>query len=81
MIILFEHHAQPDVFRSVFDGVWWAVCTLTTVGYGDAYPVTFAGRLFTVVILLTGLGVIAVPTGLLTSALNRVRDEDRLISD
>jgi voltage-gated potassium channel len=75
-IYLFEHHAQPDVFRSVFDGIWWAVCTLTTVGYGDAYPVTFAGRLFTVVILLTGLGVIAVPTGLLTSALNRVREEE-----
>ncbi len=76
-IYLFEHQAQPEVFRSVFDGVWWAVCTLTTVGYGDAYPITFAGRLFTVVILLTGLGVIAVPTGLLTSALNRVRDEEQ----
>lgn len=73
----FEHPAQPEVFRSVFDGIWWAVCTLTTVGYGDAYPVTTAGRLFTVVILLTGLGVVAVPTGLISSALSRIRDDER----
>lgn len=72
----FEHQAQPDVFRSVFDGIWWAVCTLTTVGYGDAYPVTLAGRMFTVVILLTGLGVVAVPTGLISSALSRIRDDE-----
>lgn len=76
-IYLFEHQAQPEVFRSVFDGIWWAVCTLTTVGYGDAYPVTLAGRLFTVVILLTGLGVVAVPTGLISSALSRIRDEEQ----
>ena len=76
-IYLFEHQAQPDVFRSVFDGIWWAVCTLTTVGYGDAYPITLAGRMFTVVILLTGLGVVAVPTGLISSALSRIRDEER----
>ncbi|MCC5842660.1 MAG: ion transporter [Verrucomicrobia bacterium] len=73
----FEHQAQPDVFRSVFDGIWWAVCTLTTVGYGDAYPVTLAGRMFTVVILLTGLGVVAVPTGLISSALSRIRDDEQ----
>lgn len=72
----FEHQAQPEVFRSVFDGIWWAVCTLTTVGYGDAYPVTMAGRMFTVVILLTGLGVVAVPTGLISSALSRIRDDE-----
>lgn len=72
----FENQAQPEVFRSVFDGIWWAVCTLTTVGYGDAYPVTLAGRMFTVVILLTGLGVVAVPTGLISSALSRIRDDE-----
>lgn len=75
-IYYFEHTAQPEVFRSVFDGIWWAVCTLTTVGYGDAYPVTVAGRLFTVVILLTGLSVVAVPTGLIASALSRIRDDE-----
>lgn len=76
-IYYFEHQAQPDVFRSVFDGIWWAVCTLTTVGYGDAYPVTMAGRMFTVVILLTGLGVVAIPTGLISSALSRIRDDEQ----
>ncbi len=75
-IYYFERDAQPDRFRSVFDGIWWAVCTLTTVGYGDVYPVTVAGRLFTVVILLTGLGVVAVPAGLFASALSKVRDEE-----
>ena len=75
-IYYFEHHAQPEVFRSVFDGIWWAVCTLTTVGYGDAYPVTLAGRMFTVFVLLTGLSVVAVPTGLIASALSRIRDEE-----
>lgn len=76
-IYYFEHPTQPEVFRSVFDGIWWAVCTLTTVGYGDAYPITTAGRMFTVVILLTGLGVVAVPTGLIAAALSKIRDEEQ----
>ncbi len=71
----FERVAQPDVFRSVFDGLWWALCTLTTVGYGDVFPVTVGGRLFTFLILVVGLGVIAVPTGLVASALSQARAE------
>jgi voltage-gated potassium channel len=72
----FEHEAQPERFASVFDSLWWAVATLTTVGYGDIYPITPGGRLFTFVILVLGLGVIAVPSGLLASALSRVRAEE-----
>ena len=72
----FEHEAQPDRFSSVFDSLWWAVATLTTVGYGDVYPVTPGGRLFTFCVLVLGLGVIAVPSGLLASALSRVRAEE-----
>jgi voltage-gated potassium channel len=72
----FEHEAQPERFASVFDSLWWAVATLTTVGYGDIYPITAGGRLFTFVILVLGLGVIAVPSGLLASALSRVRSEE-----
>ncbi|MFH1748620.1 MAG: ion transporter [Planctomycetota bacterium] len=64
-----EHEAQPETFRSVFHAMWWAVCTLTTVGYGDVYPVTAAGKLFTFVILVLGLSVVAVPSGLIASAL------------
>lgn len=71
-----EHEAQPEVFRSVFHAMWWAVCTLTTVGYGDVYPVTVAGRLFTFVILVLGLSVVAVPSGLIASALVKQRKND-----
>lgn len=72
----FEHDAQPEKFSSVFDSLWWAVATLTTVGYGDIYPITPGGRLFTFIVLVMGLGVIAVPSGLLASALSRVRAEE-----
>ncbi len=71
-----EHLAQPDVFKSVFHSLWWAVTTLTTVGYGDVYPVTLGGRIFTFVILMIGLGIVAVPAGLLASAMSQVRRED-----
>ena len=61
-IYYFENAAQPNAFASVFDGLWWAVATLTTVGYGDVYPVTAGGRVFTFIVLMIGLGVVAVPT-------------------
>ncbi|MDJ0836515.1 MAG: ion transporter [Acidobacteriota bacterium] len=67
----FEGKAQPETFGSVFHSLWWAVITLTTVGYGDAYPVTMGGRFFTFVILMLGLGIVALPSGLMASALNR----------
>ncbi|MFC6672071.1 ion transporter [Marinobacterium aestuariivivens] len=69
----FEHAAQPDIFRSLFDCLWWSVATLTTVGYGDIYPVTTGGRFFTFVVLMVGLGLVAVPTGIVASALSAVR--------
>ena len=72
----FEHAAQPDNFRSIFDSLWWSVATLTTVGYGDIYPITIGGRLFTFVVLMLGLGVVAVPTGIIASALSSVRRKD-----
>jgi len=56
--------------------LWWAVATLTTVGYGDIYPITIGGRVFTFAILLVGLGLVAVPTGIVASALTSVREED-----
>jgi voltage-gated potassium channel len=72
-IYSFEHEAQPDKFRSIFDALWWASVTLTTVGYGDRYPITVGGRIFTMLMLFVALGVIAVPTGLVSSALSRMR--------
>jgi voltage-gated potassium channel len=76
----FEHEAQPDTFGSIPACLWWALATLTTVGYGDVYPVTLAGRAFTGIVLLVGLGVIAVPAGLITSALLEA-DIDEPITD
>lgn len=75
----FEHQAQPEVFRSMFDSLWWAVVTLTTVGYGDMYPITTGGRVFTFAALMVGLGLVAVPTGIIAAALARLRhSEDQL---
>ena len=72
-IYYFENEVQPDVFSSVFHSLWWSVTTLTTVGYGDAYPITAGGRIFTFLVLIIGLGVVAVPAGLVSSALSLAR--------
>lgn len=69
----FEHQVQPKAFASVFDGFWWALCTLTTVGYGDVYPITVGGKVFTFITLIVGLGVVAVPVGLVASSLSEAR--------
>lgn len=72
-IYYMEADAQPGAFGSVFHSLWWAVVTLTTVGYGDVYPITVGGRIFTFFVLLTGLGIVAVPTGIMASALSQAR--------
>ncbi|MEE4189874.1 MAG: ion transporter [Roseobacter sp.] len=77
-IYYFERDVQPEAFRSVFDALWWSISTLTTVGYGDIYPVTAGGRIFTFFVLMIGLGVVAVPTGLLASALTEARRKSKL---
>ena len=65
----FENPAQPDKFQSVFDGLWWGLATLTTVGFGDIYPITPGGKLFSFFILMIGLGIVAVPAGLIASSM------------
>ena len=73
-----EHEAQPTVFRNAFSGLWWAVATLTTVGYGDIYPVTSLGRLLGAVIAFSGLAAVAIPTGIITSGLSeRISKDNR----
>ncbi|MCB1635466.1 MAG: ion transporter [Xanthomonadales bacterium] len=69
----FEHDAQPDKFSSIFDALWWAVATVSTVGYGDVYPVTVGGRVFTFFVLVISLGIIAIPTSIFATALLAVR--------
>ncbi len=75
-IYYFENPAQPDTFSSVFHSLWWAVATLTTVGYGDIYPITVGGKLFTFFILFIGLGIVSIPAGLMASALSKARALD-----
>jgi len=76
-IYYFENAAQPETFSSVFQSMWWAVATLTTVGYGDIYPITVGGKFFTFFVLMVGLGVVAVPTGLVASALSTARELEK----
>ena len=62
-----ENEAQPDAFDNAFSALWWAVATLTTVGYGDVYPVTVLGKILSAIIALLGIGLVAVPTGIISS--------------
>lgn len=67
-IYLLEHDVQPDKFGSIPESMWWAMATLTTVGYGDVVPITPIGRFFGGVITLLSMGMVAIPTGLLASS-------------
>lgn len=75
-IYYFENQAQPEHFSSIFDSLWWAIITLTTVGYGDVYPITVGGKVFTFFILMIGLGIVAIPTGIISSALTNSVDKN-----
>ncbi len=63
-----EHTAQPDVFENAFSGIWWATSTLLTVGYGDVYPVTTIGKMLAIIISFLGVGLVAIPTGIISAA-------------
>mgnify|MGYP001501248196 FL=1 len=75
-IYFFEKDAQPEQFKSIFHCMWWAIATLTTVGYGDIYPITTGGKIFTSIITLIGIGIVAIPTGLLASSLTSISKKD-----
>ena len=62
-----EHEAQPEVFTNAFSGIWWSVSTLLTVGYGDIYPITTVGKLFGIIISFLGVGMVAIPTGIISA--------------
>lgn len=62
-----EHDAQPEVFSNAFSGIWWSASTLLTVGYGDIYPVTTMGKLLGTIIAFLGVGMVAIPTGIISA--------------
>ncbi|MCR5428791.1 MAG: ion transporter [Lachnospiraceae bacterium] len=74
-----EHEAQPDMFKNAFSGIWWSASTLLTIGYGDIYPITVGGKIMAIVISFLGVGMVAIPTGIISagfvesySKLNRI---------
>jgi len=76
-IYYFEEEAQPDSFGSVFHSMWWAVCSLTTVGYGDVKPITVGGKIFTGIVLIIGVGIVAMPTAILASSFNNAKKKEK----
>jgi len=71
-----ENEAQPEKFENIGQAMWWAVATLTTVGYGDVYPVTGLGKFLSAIIALIGIGFVALPTGIISSAfIERIQAE------
>jgi voltage-gated potassium channel len=72
-----EHQAQPKAFSSIPAAMWWGVVTMTTVGYGDVYPVTAAGKLVAGLSLLLGVGLFALPAGILASGFSEELGRER----
>lgn len=68
LIYYIERNAQPEVFENIGDGIWWAIITFTTVGYGDIYPITPLGKLLSGIICLVGVAMVAIPTGIISSS-------------
>ena len=70
-----ENPVQPEIFENAFSGLWWAVATFTTVGYGDIYPITWAGRIVSAIIAMLGIGMVAVPTGIISAGFIETMDK------
>ena len=71
-----EHAAGSTMFKSMFDALWWAAVTFTTIGYGDIYPITAIGKLITAGLSIMGLGIVAIPTGIIASALTKINGDN-----
>ena len=81
LIYYAEHDAQPDQFENAFSGLWWAVATLTTVGYGDIYPVTPLGRFLGAIIAILGIGMVAVPTSILSAGFMEMLEKETSVQN
>ncbi|MBQ4832862.1 ion transporter [Pseudoalteromonas sp. MMG010] len=81
-VYLLEHKVQPEKFGSIPAAMWWAMATLTTVGYGDVVPITALGKLFGGIITLVSMGMVAIPTGLLASSFSeQIRKRRQAFAD
>ena len=76
-----EKDIQPDKFGSIPQSMWWSIVTLTTVGYGDVYPVTSMGKFFGSIIIILGIGTVALPSGILASAFTEYTEEIKKYED
>ena len=80
-----EHNVQPEVFENAFSGIWWSVSTLLTVGYGDIYPITVMGRVMAIFTAFLGVGVVAIPTGIISAGFveqySRVKQQENFAKD
>ena len=71
-----ENPSQPDVFNNIGNSIWWALATLTTVGYGDIYPITILGKIIASFVAIVGIGLIAIPTGLISATYVGILKQD-----
>ena len=76
-----ESDAQPDKFGSIPRTMWWAIVTMTTVGYGDVYPITPVGKFLSGIVSVAAIGLIALPTGILAAAMSDVMQRRRAPKD
>lgn len=76
-----EHDVQPDVFKNAFSGIWWSVSTLLTIGYGDIYPITTAGRLVAIIVAFLGICIVAIPTGIISAGFIEQYRHSTAVSD
>ena len=85
IIFTVEHDQQPEQFPNIYASMWWAIATLTTVGYGDVYPVTALGKMLAGVIALLGIGLVALPTGILSGsfvqAIKKQKEEEAALKN
>mgnify|MGYP001247552623 FL=1 len=78
-IYFLENEAQPEDFPSITSSLWWATVSLATVGYGDVVPITDVGKIFAGIISLVGIGVVAIPTGIISASFVEIilKDKER----
>ncbi|MCJ7445953.1 MAG: ion transporter [Methanotrichaceae archaeon] len=77
MVYEVEHEAQPESFGSIPQAMWWGIVTLATVGYGDVYPVTAAGKVIAGIVILLGIALFALPAGILASGFSEAHREEK----